>query len=138
MDLLIDTNIILDILQNREPFVQYSQHIFNLIKEKKYTGILASHTITNLWYILRKTHTIEQRRTILLSLLELFEISALTKIKLKNALLRTDFSDFEDCLQDECGIEYCADYIITRNPSDYEKSTIRCISPQEFIQLKGV
>lgn len=49
--------------------------------------------------------------------------------------INEDFSDFEDCLQMECAMDYGAKYIVTRNIADYEKSEIKAISPSDF--LKG-
>jgi hypothetical protein len=46
-----------------------------------------------------------------------------------------DFSDFEDCLQEECAVEVMADYIVTRNPGDYKTSRIKVIEPGEFVKL---
>ena len=138
MDLLIDTNIIIDILQNRPLFVENSQKIISAINNKQFRGFIAAHSITNLWYILRKTHTQEKRRELILTLLDFFEIVSLSKQKLINALLRKDFLDFEDCLQDECAIEFCADYIITRNPKDFNNSKVSAITPEEFIKLKDM
>lgn len=138
MDLLIDTNIIIDILQNRPLFVENSQKIISAIKNKQFKGFIAAHSITNLWYILRKTHTQEKRRELILTLLDFFEIVSLSKQKLINALLRKDFLDFEDCLQDECAIEFCADYIITRNPKDFNNAKVSAITPEEFIKLKDM
>lgn len=48
---------------------------------------------------------------------------------------REDFTDFEDCLQEECAVEAMADYIVTRNPNDYIASRIKVIEPGEFIKL---
>lgn len=137
MDLLIDTNIIIDILQDRKPFVQNSEAIVRMVQTKEVRGILAPHTITNLWYILRKTHTQEQRRRLLSALLVTFDVSPLDRQKLLNGLERTDFPDFEDCLQDECAASLCADYIITRNPEDFAKSKVRAITPEEFLKLQS-
>ena len=46
-----------------------------------------------------------------------------------------DFSDFEDCLQEECAVEVMADYIVTRNPGDYKTSRIKVIEPGGFVKL---
>ena len=136
MDLLIDTNIIIDILQDRPQFVENSARIINGIKNKEFKGIIAAHSLTNLWYILRKTHSQEARRDLILSLLGFLEVATLSGQKIKNALLRYDFSDFEDCLQDECAAEFCADYIITRNPKDFANSKVQALTPEEFLKLR--
>lgn len=137
MDLLIDTNIILDVLQNRESFVESSEKVLKMIQDRKIKGVLAAHTIPNLWYIMRKNYSQEQRRFFIESLLDYFEVSSLDKQKLLGALHRPEFPDFEDCLQDECAAELNADYIITRNTRDYRASRVQALTPEEFLRLKA-
>lgn len=50
-------------------------------------------------------------------------------------ILRNDFPDFEDCLQDECAKNVNADYIITRNTNDFSTSDTPAISPVDFIKM---
>lgn len=137
MDLLIDTNIIFDVLQNRESFVESSEKVLKMIQDRKIKGVLAAHTIPNLWYIMRKNYSQEQRRFFIESLLDYFEVSSLDKQKLLGALHRPEFSDFEGCLQDECAAELNADYIITRNTRDYRSSRVQALTPEEFLRLKA-
>jgi sulfur transfer complex TusBCD TusB component (DsrH family) len=65
----------------------------------------------------------------------LIEVVDLRKDFIKNALIDATFSDFEDRLQYECAQNVHADYIITRNISDFTNSTITAISPADFITL---
>ena len=132
MVLLIDTNIILDVFQNREDHYKHSVEVLDLVKTNKAKGYIAAHSITNLWYILRKTHTDEQRRQIVKAILVYFDIASLDKQKISAALERDNFKDFEDCLQDECGCEINADYIVTRNEKDFTTSKIPALNPEEF------
>lgn len=55
--------------------------------------------------------------------------------KLLSGLENENFSDFEDCLQMECAKAYGADYIITRNVSDYAKSYVKAIEPKEYLKI---
>lgn len=132
--ILIDTNIFLDVFQERENSVEASTKILNLVYENKIDGIIATHSIPNLWYILRKTHTEEQRRNILRAICTLFTVSNLDSTKIFLALERNNFHDFEDCLQDECAQEESCDYIITRNTQDFSKARIPAILPEDFLQ----
>ena len=54
MRMLIDTNVIMDVLVGREPFLQHSQYVVKLCTNRVIQGYIAAHTITNLFYILRK------------------------------------------------------------------------------------
>lgn len=131
---LIDTNIFIDVLQDRIPFTDNSQAVIGLVTQKKIKGAVAAHSITNLWYILRKTHSDEERRNYLLSLFELFDVVSIDKNRLVAALEKSDFKDFEDCLQDECACAINADYIITRNAKDFESSMVKVLTPEEFLE----
>ena len=131
---LIDTNIFIDVLQDRIPFTDNSQAVIGLVTQKKIKGAVAAHSITNLWYILRKTHSDEERRNYLLSLFELFDVVSMDKNRLVAALENSNFKDFEDCLQDECAYAINADYIITRNAKDFESSMVKVLTPEEFLE----
>lgn len=131
---LIDTNIFIDVLQDRIPFTDNSQAVIGLVTQKKIKGAVAAHSITNLWYILRKTHSDEERRNYLLSLFEIFDVVSIDKNRLVAALENSNFKDFEDCLQDECAYAINADYIITRNAKDFESFMVKALTPEEFLE----
>ena len=131
---LIDTNIFIDVLQDRIPFTDNSQAVIGLVTQKKIKGAVAARSITNLWYILRKTHSDEELRNYLLSLFELFDVVSIDKNRLVAALENSNFKDFEDCLQDECAYAINADYIITRNAKDFESSMVKALTPEEFLE----
>ena len=131
---LIDTNIFIDVLQDRIPFTDNSQAVIGLVTQKKVKGAVAAHSITNLWYILRKTYSDEERRNYLLSLFEIFDVVSIDKNRLVAALENSNFKDFEDCLQDECAYAINADYIITRNAKDFESSMVKALTPEEFLE----
>ncbi|MCR4578943.1 MAG: PIN domain-containing protein [Treponema sp.] len=133
MTLLIDTNIILDYLDKRTTYTPAIDLIFNKIFSNQISGLLAAHSITNLWYILRKQYSDSKRRELISALLEYFEITAVDKAKLLSAINRSDFKDFEDCLQDECAIAARADCIVTRNKKDFERSQTPVFTPEEFV-----
>lgn len=133
MTILLDTNIILDYIAERPFSKSETKQIFEMIFSRKINGIIAAHSITNLWYILRKTCTAPERREIINTLLECFEIAEINKTIIQNAINRNNFSDFEDCLQDECAKTYKADYIITRDKDDFTTSLIPTLFPTEFL-----
>ena len=130
--ILLDTNILLDYLLMREPFYDNASEIVRRCVDGIYRGCVAAHSISNMFFILRKTYNIKERREILLSICEIFDIIGIDKTKLIIGLENEDFSDFEDCLQMECARDYGAKYIVTRNIADYEKSEIKAISPSDF------
>lgn len=120
---------------DRNYYLEETKQIFNKIHSREITGVLAAHTINNLWFILRKQFTSQQRREIISSLLNLFEISSLNKDKLLAAIQRDIFSDFEDCLQDECAAAVHADFIITRDKNDFKNSKTKALLPGEALKI---
>lgn len=135
MVVLIDTNIILDMLVKRQPYLEAAIKIVNLCTEKIIRGCLAAHTVSNLFYILRKEYSVTQRREMLMALCRVFEISEINGEKIAKALKNDQFEDFEDCLQDECAASLKADYIVTRNTKDFTNSKVPAIQPEEFLKL---
>ncbi|MDE6168188.1 MAG: PIN domain-containing protein [Acetatifactor sp.] len=133
--ILIDTNVLLDYLLCREPYDRAARDIIIACKQKRVFGCIAAHSISNMFFIMRKSFSAEERRNVLLCLCELFEVEGIDKGKILEALANDQFSDFEDCLQMECAKVFRADYIITRNCGDFEKSTIPCMEPCEFCKL---
>lgn len=133
--ILIDTNVLLDYLLEREPFFEDAKEIVLECVEGKTKGCIAAHSISNMFFILRKDYDAKERREILTSLCSIFDVEGIDKSKLLTGLKNEEFSDFEDCLQMECAKAYGADYIITRNVNDYAKSEIKAILPKDYLQL---
>ena len=135
MVVLVDTNVILDVLMKREPFAKDAREILIKCAMGEIKGYLATHSIPNLFYILRKNFTEKERRSLIISLCDIFLISDLNTEKILSAAENDDFSDFEDCLQEECAVEVMADYIVTRNPADFTKSRVKTIQPAELLTI---
>lgn len=131
---LVDTNIVLDILERRAPFYEASNQILSHCASGKIKGYIALHSISNIYYILRKHFSAEDRRRLILGLLDFLTLATANHEDVKHALLRDDFPDFEDCLQDECAKCVSADFIITRNIDDFPMSMIPAITPTSFIE----
>jgi predicted nucleic acid-binding protein len=132
--ILVDTNILLDYFLKREPFYQYAREILTLCKSDKIQGCIASHSISNMFYILRKEYSSKERRILLMNLCSIFDVVGIDKSKLMNGLENETFADFEDCLQMECAKEFGAQYIVTRNTDDYKTSEIPAITPREYLK----
>jgi len=135
MQMLIDTNVIMDVLVGREPFLHHSQQVVKLCTDKTIHGFIAAHSITNLFYILRKYYNSDECRSILLGLLDIFSIISVDEDKLRRSLQNDRFKDVEDCLQMECGQSVNVSYIVTRNIKDFVGSSIPCLTPIEVCSM---
>lgn len=133
--ILIDTNVLIDYLLEREPFFEDAKDVILSCADGKVKGCIAAHSIPNMFFILRKDYSAKERREVLSNLCSIFDVEGIDKVKLVSGLANEDFSDFEDCLQMECAKSYGADYIITRNISDYATSEIKAIMPKEYLEL---
>ena len=136
--ILIDTNVLLDYLLEREPFVEEAKEIIRACTDGKVKGCIAAHSIPNMFFILRKDFDEKERREILLNLCKIFDVEGIDKVKIVSGLENGKFSDFEDCLQMECAKSYEADYIVTRNISDYDSSEIKAILPKDYLSQEEV
>jgi len=138
MVILIDTDIILDHFIPRQPFADNAGDILTLCFKEKCSGYIAAHSVSNIFYILRKQFSVSERKELLIDLCEFIEVAGIQKKQVINALTEENFHDFEDCLQVECAKSINADYIITRNISDFLSSPIPAILPEDFFQKMTV
>ena len=135
MEILIDTNVILDHLESRPAEAENAGKILRLCYQKVCKGYIAAHSITNIFYILRKRFSVTERKKMLLDLCEFIDVVGIQKELIYNALNDNEFDDFEDRLQFECAQFISADYIITRNIDDFPNSYIPVILPKDFLEI---
>jgi len=134
MKILLDTNIIIDNLSLREPHGQNAKIIFDLIAQNKIIGYVTTSSITDIYYVLRKTfNEIESKEKIkiILNLLNAIEV---TKTDCFNAL-ESSISDFEDALIFVCAEKENLNFIVTRD-IELLKSP-KTILPNKFLEYIG-
>lgn len=135
MKALMDTCIIIDALQNRQPFCEDAQKIFLLCANDEFEGFLTAKAITDIYYLThRQLHNDKATREIIVKLCKLFSIVDTSSLDVINAL-SSEVSDFEDAVMIESAVRYGVDCIVTRNMKDYSKSSIPVFAPEEFISL---
>ena len=123
------------LFRSRLPYYDASKSVLESCVSGNITGYIALHSISNIFYILRKRYSTTDRRKLLLDILNLLRIAGADHESVINALQREDFSDFEDCLQDECAKQIHADYIVTRNTTDFSVSDIPAITPESLSKI---
>lgn len=133
MVVLIDTNVIIDFLAVREPFYDSAVQIIKKCASGEVDGYIAFHSLPNLWYIFRKVPE-AQRRSWLMRICKILKVTSASQKSVLRAIQMSNFSDFEDCLQDRCAEEVSASYIITRNTADFKNSIISAIEPEEWLK----
>lgn len=134
MVVLIDTNVVIDFLLTREPFFEASSKVIAKCANGEIAGYIAFHSIPNLWYILRRVPE-DKRRRWLIDICGFLKVAGTSHEEVVKAIKMTEFKDFEDCLQDRCAKNLRAQYIITRNVADFNKSEVQAITPEDFLSL---
>ncbi|MCL2832313.1 MAG: PIN domain-containing protein [Treponema sp.] len=132
--ILIDTDVLIDFLIDRKPFTKNSKEIIQKSRDGAVSAYMAAHSITNIFYILRKTYTVLERKKRLLDLCKFINVVDIKNELIINALTNKN-DDIEDNLQIECACAINADYIITRNIEHYKNSKIPVMLPQDFLGL---
>ena len=135
MRILIDTNVILDFLLHRDPWFSSAYELIRRCADQKgLQGFVTSQSIADIFFILRKIYTPDERRALLLDLCQILSVVSPDHDQVVQALKNTAFSGFEDCLQETCAVFSGADYVITRNVDDFTGSRIPVLSPSQFLQ----
>lgn len=132
MNILLDTNIVLDILLAREPFLEDAKEIFLLIENGEVEGFVCTTTMTTIHYLIGRQTDKSNADSLILDILTLFEVALVDKEVLKEASLNNGI-DYED------SVIYCSakkaevDMIITRDKRGFKKSEIQTLKPKEFL-----
>ncbi|MDR3011894.1 MAG: PIN domain-containing protein [Chitinispirillales bacterium] len=134
MNVLIDTDVLIDFLTDREPFTVNAKEVIRKVRENIITAYLAPHSITNIFFILRKLYSATERRQSLIDLCRSVTVAEVKAGTIFNTLENMAIDDIEDGLQAECAISINADYIVTRNIRDYAKSKVPAILPEELLK----
>ena len=134
MKILIDTCVILDALQKREPFWEDASKIFLAAANEEYQGVITAKALTDIYYLThRSTHDKKKTRDILLRLLELFLVEDTLAEDCKKAFF-SETADYEDAVMIETAKRIRADAIVTRNLRDYKETTIPVMEPERFLR----
>ena len=133
MRILVDTNVVLDVLCDRQPFTADALMVFKLCEANKVQGVLSALSVPNIMYVMRKDLDIARIRSILSTLFLIFSVDDLRGSDLI-AAAELSFADYEDALQTICAKRSGADYIVTRNKKDFTGSNVPVLSPKEFLE----
>lgn len=132
--LFVDTNIILDIYLEREPFLGDAGKIFHLGFQKEVVLLISALSVMNAHYSCKKKLSFLNSNSFLSEINRIMSI-----IKLDNEIMfnasNSKFKDFEDAVQHETALFCKAECIITRNTKDFEKSKLPIFTPEQFLNI---
>ena len=137
MRALIDTNVVIDVLQSRQPWCEDGQKIFYAIANKQIEGFITAKEAADIYFVSRRQflgqENLDQKvRKILAALFDVVEVADTLGVDCKNAL-GIDNRDYEDAVMIATATRMKADTIITRNPKDFKNSPVMILSPSEFV-----
>lgn len=134
MRVFLDTNILLDVLLNRAAFIADSEAVILRCEVVGAEMFVAWHGLATAYYLLKRGRTEEETLLEVDKILKWARVAPATDSGARRAR-NLGFGDFEDALQCVAAESCAADWIVTRNTSDFAKSTSPALTPQEFLQL---
>lgn len=132
MRVLLDTDVVLDFLLEREPFAQAAGKLLELNARGAFDGYISAITPVNVFYIARKILGRDKVRRALDDLLLVVRVCPVTHAVLHQALA-LPFADYEDAVQHASATASHLDALVTRNLDDYQKATLPVFSPTDFL-----
>lgn len=132
MKIVLDTNVVLDVLANREPFADEAEAVLNAAAYGRVEAAITANTVTDIAYLLRKSLPGSAIKTALLGLMELLDVVEVNYERCVEAF-DLPMSDYEDALLSCCAAKWGAEYIVTRNLKDFVGSPVKALTPGEFL-----
>ena len=130
----IDTNVILDILQKREPFFKDSYQALRKVIEADTECMISASAATDIFYMLHKAFQSAQKaKDRIEQLSQIVTFADVQVVDIHTALIRS-MPDFEDAVVDAVAERNGASYILTRNIKDFAGSSVPAITPTEFLK----
>ena len=131
---LLDINVILDVLQRRQPFYEDSAAVLAGAETGRLTGLVAAHSVTTLFYLLAKFGSPDTARVNTIELLSVLEVAPVDGHVLEQALA-LPYHDLEDAVQMAAARQAGAEYLVTRDRAGYAAGPLPALAPAELLAL---
>ena len=132
MRTLFDTNIVLDLLLDRDPFADAAASLIARVESGDLTGYIGATTVTTIHYLASQALGPTRSRRHLEMLLDLFAIAPIDEAVLRSAL-SSRITDYEDAVLHASAVAVHAECIVTRNIRDFRRSVLKIYSPDELL-----
>lgn len=132
MKVLFDTNVILDVLLDREPFADDAAELMAKVERSEISGFICATTVTTIHYLATKSLGPKAAAKHIHTLLSLFVIAPVNRVVLEDAVA-AKFADFEDAVLWAAASHAGAKYIVTRNIGDFKNATLSVFEPRDFL-----
>lgn len=134
--ILIDTNVVLDFLLNREPFSDDAAKIFGKVESGHLVSAVSSVSLTTVWYVVTKKSNVATARRGVMLLTQICEVATVGRAEIDSALdavADRTFTDFEDAVQHAAAETAGAGAIITRNVGDFVRARLAVLTPAQLL-----
>jgi predicted nucleic acid-binding protein len=137
MKVLFDTNVLLDLLLEREPHVDVAEALLSLADAGTLDAVLCADAITTVDYVAAKS--LGRRRCLRMidELLRICGVVPVDRAVLERAL-RLDFPDFEDAVVHEAARACGAAGIVTRDVAGFSRGTVPVLEPVDLLSALAV
>jgi predicted nucleic acid-binding protein len=129
---LFNTNVVLDVLLDREPHAEVSAQLLSLVDSGRLEGVVCETTVTTIHYLASRAAGEAAAKRYVGELLALFDVACVGRPVLL-AALGLDFSDFEDAVLYESALAGGAAAIVTRNVKDFASASLPVFDPPELL-----
>ncbi len=136
MKVLIDVNVVLDVLLDRQPHCAASAVVWSAIESGAVEGLLPAHAVTTIHYLIRKEAGAAKARQTLTSILRVFSVAMVDERAILGALEMLS-PDFEDSVTAAAAQLAECDLIVTRDPKGFRGSPVQALSPEAAAPLLG-
>lgn len=134
--ILFDTNVVLDVLLDRQPYVEASAAAWAAVETGVSEGMLAAHAVTTIHYLVRKEMGSGKAMRVISAILRVFAVAAVDGAVVQEAL-QLRFSDFEDAVTAAAARLAGCECIVTRDPKGFRGSPVRSLTPEAVMPLLG-
>lgn len=133
MKVLLDTNIIVDIALERQPFFGNSETVLSFVELRQIEGYISASSFGDLYYIIRREKGRDLTLEFLRHIVTFCQVATVDSTVI-NMSFSSNFKDFEDAIQYSTAVNNNLDAIITRNPRDFPVTTPQILTPEQLIQ----
>jgi predicted nucleic acid-binding protein len=134
MKALLDLNILLDVIQNRQPHYADSAKVLSAARSGDFDALVPFHAVTTIFYLIERAHDTPTANQTVDWLLKHFDVPEADKSTLLQAR-KLKLDDFEDAVVASVAARRECDFIVSRNAADFLMSPVKAISPADFLKL---
>jgi predicted nucleic acid-binding protein len=132
--LLLDINVLLDVLLDREPWSEAASQLLSAVESTETQGFVAPHTLPTIYYVMAQSRNRSVAAAAVTDLLRILDVAPLTKADYQEALA-LPITDLEDAIQAAAASKLGVDYLVTRNEKDFRGAAVAVSDPATVLAL---